>query len=258
MRPNFAVTWAFAIQGTIDRLVREHFPQHHRTWPLLQTFDFSAYALPSGYAVITLRDKLSGIPTEQEVRSTFPHPGYPALPPKVSDIELWQFYLRAKFSLREEDAPLLVPTKDSGANDASKHFELFTAEEQHFWSCQVNYVVRRYAAHIQAISNQAPPHPTHITYNVSGSNARINVNSQDTSVNVVDARVLETFAKLRTALDEVSDPAAKARIGASIDELVKAHGADNFVSKYQSFISAAADHMTVFAPILPALTGLLS
>lgn len=258
MQSNFAVTWAFAIQSAIDKTVKARFPQLHRTWPSLQTFDFAAYILPDGYMVVILRDKLSGIPSEQEVSATFPHSDYPALPPRVGDTELWQFYLRAKFSLREEDAPFLVPTKDSGANDASKHYELFTAEEQFFWNHQLNYVISRYNAYLQTMSKPPPVLPAHVTYNVSGNNSRINVNSQDLSVNVIDSRVTEVFEQVREAGEKVTDPIAKAKIDMAIEELEKAYGAGNFLSKYQAFISVAADHMTLFAPILPALTALLT
>ena len=180
------------------------------------------------------------------------------LPPKVSDIKLWQFYLRSKFSLREEDAPFLVPVKDSGKSDASKDYELFSAEEQLFWNRQLSYVVSRYKAHIQAMTKQPPVQPANITYNLSGTGARVNVNSTDSSVNMISTEVSKVFAQVREAVSQIPDPNARQEIGRAVDGMEQAHGSSNFLQKYQAFVTSAANHMTLLAPIIPAITGLLT
>lgn len=258
MRENFTADWAFGIRGAIEKIVRSNFPQDIRSWPCLQSFDFEAYALPENYILIILKDKLSGITTGPGICSEFPHSGLPALPPRVSDIELWQFYLRSKFSLREEDAPFLVPVKDSGKSDASKDYELFTAEEKFFWNQQISYVVSRYKAHLQAMTKQPPVQSTNITYNLSGTGARVNVNSTDSSVNLISTEVSTVFSQVRKAVGQIPDPTARLEIGRAVDEMEQAHGSSNFLQKYQAFIASAANHMTVLAPIIPALTGLLT
>ena len=188
----------------------------------------------------------------------FPHTGFPALPPKVGDIELWQFFLRSKFALREEDAPFLIPIKDSRKNDASKDYELFSAEEQFFWNKQLNYVVSRYKVHLQTMTKQTPMQPTNITYNVSGTGARVNINSTDSSVNVISTEVSKVFAQVREAVNQIQDPNARYQIEQVVNEMEQAHGSNGFLQKYQEFITSAANHMTVLAPIIPALTGLLT
>lgn len=258
MREHFTADWAFGIRGAIENIVGTNFPQDLRSWPLLVAFDFEAYTLPENYVLIILKDKLSGIPAGPGVCSAFPHSGHPTLPPKVSDIELWQFYLRSKFSLREEDAPFLIPVKDSGKNDASKDYELFSAEEQLFWNHQVSYVVSRYKSHLQAMTKQSPVQPAHITYNVSGSGARVNINSTDSSVNIVNTEVSKVFTQLREAVSQIPDPIARSEIERSVAEMEQAQGSSSFLQKYQAFIASAANHMTIFAPVIPALTGLLT
>ena len=258
MREHFTADWAFGIRGAIENIVRSNFPQDLRSWPLLQSFDFEAYALPENYVLLILKDKLSGIPAGPGVCSTFPHAGLPVLPPNISDIELWQFYLRSKFSLREEDAPFLVPVKDSGKNNASKDYELFSAEEQLFWNRQISYVVSRYKAHLQAMTKQSPVQPTNITYNLSGTGARVNINSTDSSVNIISTEVSKVFAQVREAVGLIPDPTARIEIGRAVDEMEQSHGSSNFLQKYQAFITSAANHMTVLAPIIPAVTGLLT
>ncbi|CAG0974391.1 hypothetical protein MTYP_01409 [Methylophilaceae bacterium] len=210
------------------------------------------------YVVLILKDKLSGIPAGPGICSPFPHAGLPELPPKVSDIELWQFYLRSKFSLREEDAPFLIPIKDSGKNNASKDYELFSAEEQLFWNRQISYVVSRYKSHLQAMTKQSPVQPTNITYNVSGSGARVNINSTDSSVNIISTEVSKVFAQVREAVDRIPDPAQRGEIERTVNEMEQAHGSSGFLQKYQAFIASAANHMTILAPVIPAVTGLLT
>ena len=46
MRNNFTKDWALGIQGAIESIVRENFPQYLRIWPLLHAFSYEAY-IPS-------------------------------------------------------------------------------------------------------------------------------------------------------------------------------------------------------------------
>lgn len=258
MRQNFLPIWAFAITGAIEGTVRNNFPQDLRSWPLLQTFDAEAYELPENYVAIILKDKLSGIPSIGEVKVNFPHAGLPVLPPRVEDIELWQFYLRSKFTLRAEDAAFLIPVKDSGKNDASKDYELFSAEEQMFWNRQISFIVSQYKACLTDKTQQPPVQPATINYNLSGAGARVNINSTDSSINVISTEVSKVFTQVRDAVSQISDPSARTQIELAIGEMEHAHGSSNFLQKYQAFITSAANHMTVLASIIPALTSLLT
>lgn len=256
MREHFTADWVFGIKGAIENIVRTKFPQDLRSWPCLQSFNFEAYALPENYVLLILKDKLSGIPAGSGIFSAFPHSGLPVLPPKVSDIELWQFYLRSKFSLRKEDFPFLVPIKDSGEN-ASKDYELFSAEEQLFWNHQISYIVSSYKAHLQSMTKQSPVQPTNITYNLSGTGVRVNVNSTDSSINVISTEVSKVFSQVREAVGQIPDPTARLEIGRAVDEMEQAHGSSNFLQKYQAFIASAANHISLLAPIIPVITRLL-
>jgi hypothetical protein len=110
MRQNFTADWAFGIQGAVRETVRKNLPQIARKWPLLQSFDFEAYELPSRYMAIILRSKkLVSITSGPGVAKPFPFSDHPTLPPQTGEVEVWQFYLRDKFDLREEDAAFLIP-----------------------------------------------------------------------------------------------------------------------------------------------------
>lgn len=258
MRQHFLADWAFGITGAIQKVVRQNFPQDLRSWPLIQAFNADAYVLPTKHVAIIFKDKLSGIPTIGDVKDSFPYSGFPVLPPKVEDIELWQFYFRTKFSLQPEDAAFLIPIKDSGINDVSKDFELFSTEEKLFWSKQISHVISQYKSHLQNMTIQPPVQPTTINYNLSGMGARVNINSKDSSINVISAEVSKVFSQVRDLVKQISDESARTNIERAIDELEESHGTDGFMQKYQAFISSAANHMTVLSPIIPALTNLLA
>lgn len=66
------------------------------------------------------------------------------------------------------------------------------------------------------------------------------------------------FEQIRSAI-EASDLAAgdKASLRAHVDEMASEQGTPGFMARYASFIAAAANHMTLVAPFVPALTALL-
>ncbi|QTO17418.1 hypothetical protein [Burkholderia seminalis] len=258
MQRNSIVNWAFGIKGAIESTVRDNFPSELRTWPLMQSFVFDAYALTDNYAVYVLRDKLSGVVAGKFEMQEFPHPDWPSLPPQPDQIELWQFFFRDRFQLREEDVAVVFPLHDSGTNDPSKDYELFTTEEQYFWSAQISYIVGRYKAHLDTMSKNTPTYNQNITYNVNGTNSRVNVNSTDSSTNVVSSDTTKVFADLRSAIQNIPDPTARQNLVAEADGLEKAHHSGGFLQKYQAFMASASDHITVLGAVLPALAGLLS
>lgn len=258
MRDMFTADWAFGIKGAIENVVRNVFPHDLRTWPLLQTFNFEAYSLPNAYMVIILKDKLSGVPAGPGVAKPFPYEDYPNIPPKLDDIELWQFYLRSKFDLRNEDAAFIIPVHDSGKSSAAEDYKLFSPEQQLFWDQQIKFVISNYKAKLQATMTTSPPQPINITYNVSGTNTRVNIDSVDSSVNIVNTEATQFFSELRNLLDKVENTDERERIARSINSMEATAGTKDFITNYQQFMSFISNHITVFSPLLPALAKLLS
>ncbi|TCT10822.1 hypothetical protein EDC26_10141 [Paralcaligenes ureilyticus] len=207
--------------------------------------------------VLILKDKLSGIVTGPGNWTDFPYTDIPTLPPRASDIELWQFYLRKKFALREEDFPFLIPVRDCGKSDPKQDFKLFSAEEQLFWHKQISYVISRYKVHRESMMKPAPIQHTSITYNLTGTGARINVNSTDHSVNNISNEISNVFAQVRDAVAQIPDDSAKEEIQQIVNKMEHAHGSNDFLQKYQAFVTAAADHITILGPVIPALSALL-
>lgn len=97
-----------------------------------------------------------------------------------------------------------------------------------------------------------------VTYNISGPHSRVNVNSLDQSINIGDNHVATTLDQLRDILnDQVADAEERSRLLAKVDELQQAQGTEKFTETYKEFMLMAANHMTVIAPLVPALTALM-
>ena len=120
---------------------------------------------------------------------------------------------------------------------------------------------RSFPAHYQcevrkatALSRRESP----IVYNITGPNARVNINSTDLSANIVNISPENLFTELRRVLQSgVADEARRAALLRRVDDLEQSKGKAAFVSKYRDFVAAAADHMTLLAPFIPALAQLL-
>jgi hypothetical protein len=95
-------------------------------------------------------------------------------------------------------------------------------------------------------------------YNVKGDNARFNTNSTDNSVNVVTTTSEDFFADLRGQIEsEVPEGDERKKIVESLTELQASHGKPSFAQRYTDFMAAAANHIKVIAPFIPALTEML-
>jgi hypothetical protein len=110
----------------------------------------------------------------------------------------------------------------------------------------------------EPVGPAAPHHVTNIIYNLQGAQSRVNIQSNDLSTNVSSVTEPELFSKIRSELSQgIRDEEALREVLTKLDELEAAKGSKNFLSKYQDFINAAAAHMTILAPFLPALTQML-
>jgi hypothetical protein len=70
-------------------------------------------------------------------------------------------------------------------------------------------------------------------------------------------RVYEVLMTDKDIVEKIQEGDERSDILKRIDALEKAQGTKSFVERYTDFISAAANHMTVIAPFIPALSELL-
>jgi len=95
-------------------------------------------------------------------------------------------------------------------------------------------------------------------YYVQGENARVNVNSSDNSVNVVMESEEEFFGTLQQRIESgVPEGSERRKILDALIVLRESHGKPSFAQRYTDFMAAAANHITVIVPFIPALTEML-
>jgi hypothetical protein len=93
-------------------------------------------------------------------------------------------------------------------------------------------------------------------YNVTGTQARVNVNSTDVSTNVVDIDARTLFAEMRQCVAQVEGD-ARDQLLHRIDAMEADQGKRSFAQRYAEFMELAANHVAVFQPFFPALAQLL-
>ena len=94
-----------------------------------------------------------------------------------------------------------------------------------------------------------------VVYNVIGANARINIGSADASTNVVNQAPEELFETLREVIrTQIVDAEFREQLIAKSKELEQEAGKPSFGVKYAEFIGLAANHMSLLAPFIPALS----
>lgn len=100
--------------------------------------------------------------------------------------------------------------------------------------------------------------PRQIVYNLIGSNARVNIQSVDSSANLVGVEPTELFARIRDAIGEsVQDEELLKKLQEKVTDLEKAQGTPGFMARHQEFMALAANYMTILAPFIPALSQML-
>jgi hypothetical protein len=108
-------------------------------------------------------------------------------------------------------------------------------------------------ARIEGARNAARKEPqVNQVFNLHGPNARVNIDSTDNSTNIVHQGV--PFSELRKALESgVSDGVERTAILQRLSDLEAVPDRESGAKGYQAFIAAAANHMTLITPYLPAL-----
>ncbi|HBD7441757.1 TPA: hypothetical protein KKX83_002364 [Legionella pneumophila] len=106
-------------------------------------------------------------------------------------------------------------------------------------------------------SDKPTAKPEVIINQISGNNARININSIDNSTNIV-GDYNKLFSKMNQLIEEnIDSDDERERLRVLVSELKENVGKPNFKNAYDKFIEGAANHMTIFVPIISALSSLL-
>ena len=101
--------------------------------------------------------------------------------------------------------------------------------------------------------------PTNVNLHVSDSpQARVNLYSNDQSQNIINSQSEQLFSQLRELLKEsIADSHDLKVLLERVDDMERNQGTDDFTRAYKDFLATAADHISILAPVLPALASLL-
>lgn len=118
-------------------------------------------------------------------------------------------------------------------------------------------IAAHYQAKVRKESAVSFGRPSSVTYNLNGAASKVNVNSVDSSVNVVTTSN-SSFDQLRTLIEQsIADAGKRSELLDHLDLMENSKSGADYSSRYTAFIAAAADHMTLIAPFIPFLTALL-
>ena len=96
------------------------------------------------------------------------------------------------------------------------------------------------------------------TFNLQGTHARVNIDSNDNSVNISNQNTENIFADMRQVIqNQIQNEQEKTKIISKLDELEKSVGKKEFTEKYKDFIGTVADHIGLIVTFIPFLTKML-
>jgi len=135
--------------------------------------------------------------------------------------------------------------------------EVFIVEDSGFHKGMAG-IPDTYQMRVRRADLTGPRHGT-VIYNVTGANARFNLNSVDSSTNIINQAPAELFqALLQTIRTEIKNSDEREKLLAQAKDLERETGKRGFAAKYAQFMALAANHMQVLGPFIPALTQLLT
>lgn len=146
-----AVNWAFAIQSSIQQEVEKRFPAEARQWPIIQAFDAEAYLWRDRHIIVVLRDKLSGIPT-MGAANQLDDVDAPNEAPTPSNLPDWLGFCEQRFSVRPQDAVMILPLLRNAPDKPEEQWDLFTESERELWGRQLNYALMKQYYHVKGLS----------------------------------------------------------------------------------------------------------
>lgn len=115
------------------------------------------------------------------------------------------------------------------------------------------YASAAYECDLEVIGQQTK-NTNQIVYNIHNAD-KVNINSNDNSTNNTTITPNEVFDKIQDIIKTQIDN--NENLLKSLEDLKSSKGKPSFTHKYQAFINAAASHMTLIAPFIPALTQMM-
>lgn len=140
VRDNYFVNWSFAIQGSLQKVVKQNFQHEAYRWPSTKEFDSEGYIWESSHLIIVLRDKMSGIPAMGKVIED-DGKDLPSEKPTVRNGHLWQNLARKKYRVNPQDVLMVIPILGSGPKTEGD-WAKWNDEDKELWHWEINYNIQ--------------------------------------------------------------------------------------------------------------------
>lgn len=120
------------------------------------------------------------------------------------------------------------------------------------------YLTKTEYEKLEEEKNRSNQSTSTVIYNLNGSNSRVNNSSNDHSINVVNTNPSDLFDEIRNILkDNIENKDELRNLKLTVNELESAYETPKFNEVYTRFIANSANHMTLLAPFLPALSQMI-
>lgn len=231
----------------MEEVVKHHWPEHLQSWPALKTYDAKGY-ITDQFIILCIKNKLQGWPSLGLCLDDIDFsdmPSFQLTPQSSKDICT---YLSRKFNLEKSDFGVVMPLKIKDGWPADFN-SLPEAVNQHI-AYQILIFAEEYYKTIpeRKIVN-------HVV--TTGNNNKVLVNSTDNSVNINGIDIPTVFQDMKDVLFNIESEKDRESIANAIQGMESSFKKEDFIEKYNNFMNVAAAHLTVFLPMIPALSGLL-
>lgn len=109
-----------------------------------------------------------------------------------------------------------------------------------------------YEIHVRKVTEQIEEKSSSIVYKINHVSGRVNINSNDNSFNQENTVDRKVFSDLKDVIK--TQISINEGILLALQELENSCGTETYSDKYHSFIQSAANHISIIAPFIPALS----
>ena len=100
--------------------------------------------------------------------------------------------------------------------------------------------------------------PATVVHVSDSPQTRVNLYSTDQSKNIINGQTEQVYSRIRELLTgALLDSHELEVLLERVDDMERNQGTDDFTRAYKDFLATAADHISILAPVLPALASLL-
>jgi hypothetical protein len=135
------VIWSFAIQNSIQKVVKESHPRELHRWPM-RNFTSEGYVWSGTHLIIILRDNIATIPHMGNI-GTASDIVFPKEKPALENILQWQEVSRKKYSTNPQDVVIIIPLIGDGPK-VENDWEKWSNSDKQLWHWQINYNIQNH------------------------------------------------------------------------------------------------------------------